>query len=448
MKTILIFSLAFITLNAQDWNHWRGPNHDGSTQAKNLPINADPSITNHWSIAIPGASASTPIVIGDHVYLTAPNDINKQLLLLCYSRKDGQLLWQQTISEVPSLQWDTRSNLASPSPTGDSRYIIALFAETTLACFNHQGQLQWKRQLSTDHGSFATQWTYASSPVLYQDQLLIQVLQRNEPFEFQGSMKGTPGKDCQSYLLSIDPHTGKDQWKQIRSSDAIAESLEAFSTPVIHTHQTQTQILVSGGDCLTSHDPLTGKEIWRWGTWNTEKIGHWRLVPSPVAGSEYVIVCAPKKNPIYAVKLGQTGTLSQEQFSWFTQPKIASSDVSTPAYHNGHFYVIDSDRKTLTCLDATNGTAIWTGEFPSKCKIESSPSIADNKLYCLNFWGELFIVDISQDHFQLLNTIPFGDGSKPNGDTNSVRASVSIAYDTLFFRTQTHLRALSNKTSP
>ena len=76
----------------------------------------------------------------------------------------------------------------------------------------------------------------------------------------------------------------------------------AFTSPVLSRTADDggdLQLLVAGGDALTGHDPKNGKELWRWGTWNPTKIGHWRLVPSPVAGSGVALVCAPKKSPVY-----------------------------------------------------------------------------------------------------------------------------------------------------
>ena len=68
------------------------------------------------------------------------------------------------------------------------------------------------------------------------------------------------------------------------------------------------ELLVAGGDVLTGHNPKNGKEIWRWGTWNpNHKEQWWRLVPSPVVGEDKILVCAPKRAPIYAIRSGLTG---------------------------------------------------------------------------------------------------------------------------------------------
>ena len=187
----------------------------------------------------------------------------------------------------------------------------------------------------------------------------------------------------------------------------MAESLEAFSSPVIHEHDGKRVLLIVGGDAITGHDADTGKELWRWATWNEEKIGHWRLVPSVVAGDGIALACAPKKNPIYAIKLGGNG---KAELAWVSDAKEASSDVSTPAFYEGKFYVLDSDRRTLSCLEPQTGKVVWTGELDSKAKFEASPTVADGKIYCVNFWGEVFVVAAGGTEFKLLHKAEMGNG--------------------------------------
>ena len=123
--------------------------------------------------------------------------------------------------------------------------------------------------------------------------MYLPVLQRDEPVHGRGK----PSSD--SYILSINPGNGKTIWKHTRPSNAKKESLESFGTIIPH----ENQLIIAGGDVITGHDPKSGDEIWRWGTWNPgHKQEWWRLVPSPVFGDGVFLVCAPKKSPIFAVK--------------------------------------------------------------------------------------------------------------------------------------------------
>ncbi len=437
---LLLLSLSLqTTALAENWPNWRGPNQDGSSGETGLPVKFSTTEGVKWSAAVPGISASVPAVWGDSVFLTAPIVEEKKLVGLCYDAKTGQEKWRVTVSEGSEIQWDDKSNLASPSAATDGDRVYFLFANAIAAAYDFSGKQVWKRDLKEQHGAFGTQWTYGSSPTLDGNKLYIQVLQRDAPFEFQGFPKGTAGKSMASYVVALDPATGKDVWKVVRPSAAQVESLEAFSSPVFYTHQGKRLMLISGGDTLTIHDAETGKEFSRLATWNAAGEGYnkfFRLVPSPVVGHGVALVCAPKNAPVFAMSLDSKGEVKP---LWQSEPKGITSDVSTPAFANGKFYVLDSGRRTLSCVDPKTGKVLWTGETGSKAKFESSPTVADGKVYCINFWGEVYVVNADSDKFELLSMNDMGNGSKPNGNFQSVRASVAVSGGHLYIRTQEKL---------
>lgn len=436
---LLALALAAPFARAENWPNWRGPNQDGSSKEKNLPAKFSPTEKVKWAADVPAVSASVPVVWGDKVFLTAPIKEERKLVGLCYDAKTGKELWRKVVSEG-GLQWDNKSNLASPSPVTDGERVVFLFADAVAASFDLSGNLQWKRDFKETHGAFATQWTYGSSPTLDGGKLYIQVLQRNETFEFQGFPKGTPGKDMTSYVLAVDPATGKDIWKHLRPTQAAVESLEAFSSPVFATHNGKRVMLISGGDTLTLHDATTGDEYARIATWNLPGDGYnkfFRLVPSPVVGDGIALVCAPKKSPVFAMSLDSKG--KDVAPLWTSDSKIVSSDVSTPAYYEGSFYVLDSDRRTLSRVEPKTGKVLWTGDTGSKSKFESSPTVADGKVYMTNFWGDVYVAKAGGDSFELLSVNSMGNGSKPNGDAASCRSSIAVSNGCLFIRTQDKL---------
>lgn len=449
MRTLLCSLLALTsTLHAANWPNWRGPNQDGSSDEKNLPVKFNRGLNVQWAADLPGLSASVPVVWGDKVFITAPIEASKQLVALCYDANTGKELWRNVVSEGTELQWDNKSNLASPSPTTDGERVVFLFANAVAACYDFSGKEVWKRDIKETHGAFGTQWTYGSSPLLDSGKLYIQVLQRNAPFEFQGFSKGTPGKDMSSYILALDPLTGKDIWKIIRPSAAEAETLESFASPVCFDYDGKRQLFIVGGDCVTGHDAESGKELWRWGNWNPDLNKNLRLVPSVVVGENIALVCSPKKRPVFGVKLGLSGPKDDSALAWTSDPKEFTSDVSTPAFYEGKFYVLDSDKKVISCVEPKTGKVIWTGETGSKSKFESSPTIADGKIYMTNFWGEVYVVKAGGDRFELLSVNEMGDGSKPNGDSKSCRSSIAAANGGLYIRTQDKLFFVKMKAIP
>ena len=156
----------------------------------------------------------------------------------------------------------------------------------------------WQKKLTPDAHYLAFLWTFASSPLLEANRVYLPILQRDTSFVHNGLARGEPGRtDNQSYLLCLDAATGEEVWRQHRPSEAVAESREAFGTVVPFTHDGVTQLLVAGADCLTAHDPKSGREVWRWGTWNPERIGHWRLVPTPCPGAGLVVIPASEESP-------------------------------------------------------------------------------------------------------------------------------------------------------
>jgi outer membrane protein assembly factor BamB len=275
----LVCSLAFsvavsVNLLGEDWMQWRGPRFDGSSAEKGLPAKFSLEEGVSWSFAMTGPSASTPVVAGNRVFVSTADAENQSLHAVCLDRSTGKVLWQNKVAD--GLKRDDRSNYASPSPVTDGKSVYFFYGNGDFAAFDVSGKPLWKKNIQEEEGDFAFQWTFSASPLLFEGRLYVQVLQRDQPVHGKGKEGG------ESFLLAVDPGTGKTQWRHVRKTEAQAESREAFSTPMPYQVDGKWQILVVGGDMVSGHDPVTGAEIWRWGTWNPNRIGHWRLVPSPV----------------------------------------------------------------------------------------------------------------------------------------------------------------------
>ncbi|HEX5223482.1 MAG TPA: PQQ-binding-like beta-propeller repeat protein [Verrucomicrobiae bacterium] len=415
------------SLFAANWPNWRGPNYDGSSDEKNLPAQFSKTENVKWVATMPGPSAATPVIWGDHVFMSSTDANAKTLRALALDRKTGKVLWDQEVSA--GYNQDHMSTFSAPSPITDGQLVYFYYGNGALAAFDFAGKKIWARNIQQDYGDFAYQWTYSASPALVEGKLIIQVLQRNQPVHGKGRADG------ESYLLALDLKTGKELWKHVRPSEAKAESLESFATPIPFTYEGKVQLLVAGGDCITGHDLKSGEELWRWGTWNPTRIGHWRLVPSPVAGGGAVLACAPKGAPIYAVKQGGKGVLKDSDLAWTSKEREVSSDVCTPLFYKGRFYVVNGERstKTISRVDPATGKADWIGELGPRAKIECSPMGVDDKIYFQNFKGEVFVVAAGPE-FKVLHTTPMGD----DGD-DKLRAAIAVSQGNLFLRTGSKL---------
>jgi outer membrane protein assembly factor BamB len=150
---------------------------------------------------MPGASAATPVIWGDRVFATAADPKTKKQSALCLDRRTGAQLWRAEISEFTTD--GQYSNSCSPSPVTDGKLVVFFFGTGDLVAFDVAGKKLWERNI----GPFAFQWTFSASPLLHEGRLIMQVLQRDVAVRGNGQPTGN-----ESFLLAIDPATGKDLW--------------------------------------------------------------------------------------------------------------------------------------------------------------------------------------------------------------------------------------------
>jgi outer membrane protein assembly factor BamB len=420
--------LALVGAQAGEWGNWRGPNYDGSTDEKNLPVKFSKTQNVLWSVKMDGPSAGTPVVWGDNVFVSSSNPDKERLTANCYDLGTGVLKWSHQVAK--GHRQDNRSNYAAPSPVTDGQVVTFFYGNGALATYTLDGEKLWLQNIQEKHGQFAFLWTFSTSPLIHKGILYMQVLQRDTNVGSKGS------DDNRSYLLALDPKTGKQIWKVYRPAKARSESLEAFSTPIPFSHNGRDEILIAGGDCLTGHDPKSGKELWRWGTWNPTRIGHWRLVPSPVAGAGVVLACAPKRAPVYAIKAGGKGDVSASGKLWDSQGSRdgVTSDVCTPLFYQGSFFVLygEGRDKMLSRVDPKTGKIQWATDLKSRSLFRGSPTGADGKIYVQNHAGTVHVMDAKSG--RVLHKAEMGE----SGD-DQTRASVAIAHGRLFIRTNSRL---------
>lgn len=420
---------------AENWATFRGPNFNGFTEETNLPTTFSPTENVVWSKALPGASAAVPIVWGDKVFVSSTDPLNSSLLAMCLDRKSGDVLWRKQVSD--GNRRDSRSNFAAPTPATDGEVVVFFYGNGPMVAYDFAGKQLWKKSIPEEYGDFAFLWTFSTSPLIHDGKLYLQVLQRDT------AVKGRGFKDKvnDSYLLALNPKTGEEIFKVVRPSNAKSESREAFTSPVPFTHNGREELLVVGGDALSGHDPDTGKELWRWGTWNPERIGHWRLVPSPVAGDGVILACAPKKNPIYAIKAGGEGDLSEDEsaIAWTSvDPRVVSSDVPTPAFAYGDFFILNKDRKMLVRVEPKTGEIKWKVRIEGNADYEASPLVADGKIYIMNFSSRVLVYDVE-------NGDKLADVQMDKPQDDSARSSIVAAQGQLFIRTPSKLFCIAKQ---
>jgi outer membrane protein assembly factor BamB len=422
-RTVLALMLTAISsARAENWPHWRGPYFNGSTGETNLPSKWSKTENIAWSVDLAGAAASTPIVWEKQVFLSGVDGTMDALQATCFDRTSGKLLWNRDVAK--GIRQDERSNKASPSPVTDGKRVVFLYGSGDLVCFDMAGSCRWARNIQQDYGPLAFYWTFGGSPLLYEGTLYLQVLQRSVAAD------GRNVKGKESCLLALDPDTGKTLWRHVRSSQAAAESQESHTTPIPMLHAGRKQLLIAGGDALSGHDPSTGKELWRWGGWNPSRNPNWPLIASPVAGDGVALVCIPKGQPVYAIKPEGSDPLDDHAVVWTSRgTREVTSEVPTPAYYDGDFFVLSDSRKSLSRVASRTGKVIWSVRTPGQAKYEASPLAADGKVYLMNFNGQVAVLNAAGG--EVLHVIPMDEPA----DGEMVRASIVAAHGQLFIHT-------------
>jgi outer membrane protein assembly factor BamB len=239
--------------------------------------------------------------------------------------------------------------------------------------------------------------------------------------------------DDPSYIVAFDAATGKALWRQERPTDAVAESPDAYTTPTLLEHQGTTQIVISGGDYVTAHDPKTGKEIWRAGGLNPQKRGNYRIIASPLA-VDGLIYAPTRKTPLLALRAGGAGDVTTTHLAWKWEG-LGAPDVPSPVCDGKYFYMVE-DNGRVTCLDAKTGQLIWGPERTAQGIVSASPLLADGKLYVTNESG-ITTVLVAGPEYKVLATNELDD---------SYTLSSPVASGSrLFVRTGTHLYCVGKR---
>lgn len=430
MALFIIASLSLPVL-AENWDNWRGPNYNGTGSAKNLPTTWSKTENVAWVTPMPGESAATPVVWGDQIFISSLDESSNELVALSVNKNNGEIEWKKTVG-LDSGNWQ-RHNKSSPSPVTDGKSVYFLYGTGDLAAYDTKGNELWKMNLEKEYGSLHVQWGYGSSPLLYNDTLYIQVLHRDRPPRRGGGGEG--GELSPSYILALNPANGEVKWRHIRETDAVAEAQESYTTPIPFEFEGRKEIIVFGGDYVTGHNPDNGEELWRWGNYNPNKIGHYRIVPTAVTGAGHVYVAGPKREPLFAVAAGKSGKLDDSAIAWKFDE--FPPDVCVPVYYQDKLYVFDGDKYVMTCIDPKSGNKIWQGETGGRTVYRSSPTAADGKIYIVNEEGMIVVMEAGGTEYKELSRIEMGEGP--------VRSCIVPLDGQLLIRTSDNLYCIGKK---
>ena len=416
---LTVVMLAVVAISADNWPQWRGPQLNGVSGEKGLPVkwSIETGENIAWKLPMPSRSGATPIVWRDTVFLNVATELKTgDLELWCVDRTKGEVAWKRPVSGGNTLL--RKQTMASPSPVTDGTMVWVLNGLGILKAFDFKGTELWTRDIQKDYGAFGLNWGFASSPLLYRASLFIPVLH---------GMK----TDDPSYLLKVDAKTGKTIWKVDRPTDAIRESPDAYVTPALLQYGKATEIVLNGGDVVTGHDPESGKELWRVKGLNPDNNPNYRIIASTLVAANMVI--APTRvNPMLAIKPGGRGDVTATHVAWsFAE----GPDVPTPVSDGKLLYVV-RDNGVVHALDVQTGKIVWGPERLPKDNYSASPTLADGKIYITSETLGVTSVFAAGPKFELLAENPSGEYTL---------SSIAVSEGQLFLRTDNHLYAIGKK---
>lgn len=424
---------------AQNWPSFRGTNAAGVADGQSLPDqwSGEKGINIKWKARIEGLAHSSPVVWGDRVFVTtaisgkgqasfrpglygdgtASSDRSvHKFRVLCLDRKAGKVLWDRTAFEgEPREKRHIKSTYANATPATDGRYVVAFFGSQGLFAYDMNGQLVWKKDLGRiDAGAYDVpdyEWGTASSPIIYEGKVYVQVDQQ----------KG-------SFITAFDLKSGRELWRTSR------EELPSWGTPTVYPGKKRAELITNASNFIRGYDPESGKELWRLG--GSSKI----TAPTPIFDGEFIVIASGRRPeaPIFVLKGGASGDItlkdgqtSSESVVWSKQR--VGSYMPTPLIYQGHLYVLQN-QGILACYDLATGAEKYTDRIPHEGSgFSASPVAADGRIYLSSEDGDIFVVKAGPK-FELIGRNPMGQ---------LLMATPAISQGMIFVRGERDLFAIS-----
>lgn len=424
---LLTLFAAAAQVSAENWPNWRGPLNNGISSEKNLPIEWGPDKNVAWKVDLPGPAGSTPVVWEDRIFLTSMDNDSperKNALLLAFNT-DGKELWRKHVGTgAVKPRGDEGNNPAAPSPLTDGKYVWTMMGSGDLACYDFDGKEIWKIDIEARYGKLDIQFGYTSTPVLDGDKLIFQLIH------------GLWNKDPQpAWVIALDKTTGKEIWKHYRKSDAYAENVHSYASPVIYQDDQQKFLLTHGADYVIAHDLDTGDEIWRCGGLNPKDNynEYLRLVASPSFNEGIIVVPSAKNGPVLGLKPSGRGDITTDKSAQHWIRARDTSDVPSPVIVDGIVYLVKENGILIT-MDAETGEEYYL-ESVQRGRHRASPVYADGHIYMTGRDGQTSVIKAGKE-YEVVAQNSFGEIQT---------ASPVISNGTLYMRTFDRLWAVRKK---
>lgn len=350
----------------EDWPVWRGPNRNGTAASNQTPPTKwDESTNIIWKAEVPGRGHSSPIIVGDRIFLSTAEDDSQIQSVLCYDRETGRKLWQTTVNEggFEKRIHANNTHASSTIVTSDDRLFVVFNNNggVQLAALDFAGKLLWEKTT----GKFIPKYPFGfgTSPCIYNNLVIV--------------MSDYPRE---GFIAAYDQSSGDEVWRTKRGQTS------SYASPIVANIAGQDQLIVSGSD-VRSYDPATGKELW------DVPIPTWDVTCATLVWlGDTVFASGGFPNPgTYAVSVTDHSILWQNQIKAYEQSLLA---------HDGYLYC-HSDRGIAFCWRASDGKEMWK-ERVSNDGVSVSPILVGDLIYVTDESGQTVIIKANPEKFELV----------------------------------------------
>lgn len=423
---------------ARPWPSFRGANASGVADGQGIRPDWDPASGRgvRFKTPIPGLGLSSPVVWGNRLYLTTtvsadadqsirtgtygdPDSVKEssahEFRVLALDTRSGEIVWQKSLAEaVPGAERHLKSSHANSTAVTDGQTLVVLFPTAGLVALDRDGEILWRQDLgalpSGTHDR-VFQWGFASSPILWNGQVIVQA-------DLQG----------EAYLAAWDLETGELIWRTER------DDIPTWSTPTVFEADGHAE-LVANGSTVRGYDPSTGEELWSIGPSSDV------IIATPIFDSERIYVTAgyPPVRAIYAIRPGARGDLSLPPGQRSSESVAWSHDrgggyMPTPILYRGIFYLPHHNGR-LVAYEARTGEEIYRARLSAGGTLTGSPVAADGLLYLTTEQGQIYVVEAGETYRELA-VHELGEG---------IMTTPALSDGTFYVRTLDHLWALAGE---
>ena len=386
MKSLALFLAAGTALHAGDWRQFRGPNYNGTSDETTVPAVLDARKGIAWKVNLPGRGLSSPIIVGDRVFVTCSSGLKQQRLhVICFHAADGSKRWERQFWAMGRTMCQERTSVAAPTPASDGERLVAIFSSNDIVCLDLEGNLIWFRGLGRDYPAAGNSLGMASSLMIAGGVVVAQVESQSDAF-----------------TIGLALPTGVNRWKLERSR------APNWTSPVLLRTGGVELVALQSPKVVTAVEPATGRTVWNY-TNSTSGIpsgtpqGRMLLVPAQGMVALECGVGDESPKPLWRSSQLRPGTPS---------PTVLGEQV-----------FLLNDGGVLTCGNAATGERLW--QLRLKGPFSASPVVTGPFLYCVNEKGLAQVVDTTKPEGEVVSELDLGE---------TILSTPAIAHGAIYFR--------------